>query len=188
MKIRGLFISLSTVFLLFGCQSAMNNNENGQDMDRDQLIEPTRYEEDRALFDRTDRMSNTNNRDRLGRNNRSDQDFNRYEVSDKIAERITSELDEVDRAYVLTTNKNAYVAVVMDNDNRRTRNNTGTMNDGTNRPNFGTVSDGRRVDNNRNNPNRNENRRGTADMDGNRQGIAHMDENRRGTADNDLSR
>src|SRR5699024_12005741 len=44
---------------------------------------------------------------------------NRYDVSEEAAKKITDEVDEIDYAYVLTTNNNAYVAAVLDNDRDR---------------------------------------------------------------------
>ncbi|WP_407270550.1 YhcN/YlaJ family sporulation lipoprotein [Radiobacillus sp. PE A8.2] len=49
---------------------------------------------------------NPNNNARLNTNKNMDE----YQVSDQAADRITSEIKQVDSAYVLTTNNNAYVA------------------------------------------------------------------------------
>ncbi|WP_186579300.1 YhcN/YlaJ family sporulation lipoprotein [Aquibacillus kalidii] len=43
------------------------------------------------------------------------QDENRFEIADRAADRITEQVKQVDRAYVLTTENNAYVATQLTN-------------------------------------------------------------------------
>ncbi|WP_138420621.1 YhcN/YlaJ family sporulation lipoprotein [Aquibacillus sediminis] len=50
-------------------------------------------------------------------NNDRDNDQNRFEVADQAADRIANKVNEVEEAYVLTTDNNAYVAVELDRDN-----------------------------------------------------------------------
>lgn len=52
---------------------------------------------------------------------RANQNFQNYDVADRIADRITDEVNEVDQAYVLTGENNAYVAVVLDREDNRSR-------------------------------------------------------------------
>ncbi|WP_087973386.1 YhcN/YlaJ family sporulation lipoprotein [Oceanobacillus rekensis] len=47
---------------------------------------------------------------------------NQYDVSEEAAERITSEIKDVDRVQVLTTDNNAYVAASIDNKNDQNQN------------------------------------------------------------------
>ncbi|WP_368855437.1 YhcN/YlaJ family sporulation lipoprotein, partial [Virgibacillus salexigens] len=61
----------------------------------------------------------------------------RYDVSKEAADKITNEIDEIDRAYVVTTDNNAYVAAGLDKndantENKNTANNTNTNNTNTN--------------------------------------------------------
>ncbi|WP_440894828.1 YhcN/YlaJ family sporulation lipoprotein [Amphibacillus sp. Q70] len=53
------------------------------------------------------------------RSNRQDN----YRVADRIAEDVSSEVDEIDRAYVLTMGNNAYVACHLEDDDTSDRNN-----------------------------------------------------------------
>ena len=124
MKIRFLTIFAAFMLTLVGC-NATNDNQEGQADDMNK-IQPTRYNAD-------DNRNNTNNNtrdynidrnsDREGRENRGlnredrNQDNDQqYDVAEEAADRITDEIDQIDRAYVLTTKNNAYVAAMMDND------------------------------------------------------------------------
>lgn len=133
MKLRFFTIAVTSVLLLVGCQG--NNNEEGM-RNRDQTIQPTRYEDNQIYPDSTrntnrnndgnqnyDQMRNDRNRGQTSnRNNMNDSD-NRYDVAEEAADRITSEVNEVESAYVLTTKNNAYVAVVINQDNNDEANN-----------------------------------------------------------------
>lgn len=159
MKLRVLFTGLFALGLLFGCQNPMMKEGREPDTDQRQRVEPTRFGDDRESMDRSNRMSRT----REERGNRQARDHNRYDVAKEAAEKITSEVDEVDRAYVLTTNNNAYVAIVLDDDRRdRTGTNRRNIQDRTDQGNLGDMD-------------RQENR-----------GTNRTDQSRRGTADNDL--
>lgn len=118
MKLKLYSMAIVFVLLLVGCntgQDDMNNNDN---------IEPTRYNDNNfnnrnnqgqgtgMRPDRTGGTTNINNRNTENRDGR-------YDVSSEAADRITDEIDEIDHAYVLTTNNNAYVAAVLDNDGQR---------------------------------------------------------------------
>ncbi|PKR78245.1 hypothetical protein CEY16_00355 [Halalkalibacillus sediminis] len=58
------------------------------------------------------RMQNDENNNDLGGNNNG-----RYEMADRVADRINNDVEEVDNSYVMTGENNAYVAVnLRDND------------------------------------------------------------------------
>lgn len=155
MKFRVLFVGLSMLLLLFGCQNPMN--QEGRAPERDQTIQPTRYGDDRGNLDRREQVNEPRRDERRTERAR---DHNRYDVAKEAADRITSELREVNQAYVLTTNNNAYVAVILDNDQRKS---TGERTD-------------RREDRTERRENINRDRSRT-----------RIDGDRRGRADNDLS-
>lgn len=141
MKIKLIGITVLTSLTLFGCQAnngdeAMNNDGNGLGAERtqyddngiDNVGDNMRDENGYNNVDFNNRRNGMNNGDNNGLENGNgnnngnglmnmgNRDGNqRYDVGRKVASKITSEVDEVDRAYVLTTENNAYVAVVSDN-------------------------------------------------------------------------
>ncbi len=129
MKLKIYSMAIVFVLLLVGCNYGQNDRDNNN-------IEPTRYNDnnynDRNYRDqgtgmRRDGTTNINNRDINNRNNTNREDH--YEISKEAADRITDEIAQIHHAYVLTTNNNAYVAAVLDNDDRHearmnNRNNT----------------------------------------------------------------
>jgi len=161
MNLRLIFIGLATMLLLFACQNPMNQEGRGPDRDQDRMVEPTRFGDDASRTKQTDPMSRT----RDGHTSRKKEDHNQYDVADEASDRITSEIDAIERAYVLTTNNNAYVAVVMDDDQRDDLN-------------------AKTKDKDQNKRDQTENF--TQDSKKNKQGQSTMDRNRRGVADNDL--
>src|SRR5699024_12162829 len=94
-----------------------NNQRDGQANDTN-TVEPTRYNAE----DRDNTRNNTRNytmdrdRDYEGREqrglNREDRDNtrdnDRYDIAEEAADRISDEVNGIDRAYVLTTDNNAY--------------------------------------------------------------------------------
>lgn len=124
MKVK-LFSFIAVLSLvLAGCMNADDNDNNNQDAKNDN-VEQTRYNNN------TGEGMNGNSDYEMRRDVQSDQenDNNRYDVSEEAAERITREVDEIDRAYVLTLDDNAYVAVQLDTndanvENKNTGNNT----------------------------------------------------------------
>ncbi|MGM8214766.1 YhcN/YlaJ family sporulation lipoprotein [Bacillaceae bacterium W0354] len=81
------------------------------------------------------RMNNRDNNGMINRNNnrtnndtqdrtRMNQNDNNFDVADRIADRVTDEVNEVERAYVLSGDNNAYVAVVLDRDDNARNNDT----------------------------------------------------------------
>ncbi|HEX6593860.1 MAG TPA: YhcN/YlaJ family sporulation lipoprotein [Bacillota bacterium] len=146
------FFSIVTVltFALVGCQGY---NQEGQ-MNDNNTIQPTRSNDagDRVNQGRNDTMDRDG--DRFGdnrsnmttRENRTDvrtrdeaderndrYEDSRYEVAEKAADEITRKIEEIDQAYVLTTNNNAYVAATLDNDRNNRNNRNNDNNDTTNR-------------------------------------------------------
>lgn len=125
-----LTVSIATIFLLAGCQWDMNNDTNNNNKgDNNGTTEQTRMSRDNGFNDNnfTQNVRNRNNDVNRNSNNRQD----RYEVSEEAAERIVAEIPEIERAYVLTTRNNAYVAATL-NEAERTRTDSLTKNDTNN--------------------------------------------------------
>jgi len=111
-------IALAAFLFLTGCQ--MGNNDANQD--NRSPVDETRNTRDGMNNDRlTQNVENNNRFPKTNDNRRStDRTNNRYEMSDKASERIMTEIDEIGQAYVLISDKNAYVAATLrDSDNRR---------------------------------------------------------------------
>lgn len=102
---------VASFLVLTGCQWD-NNNMNPND--NDSPIEDTRTSRDNT---RNEFTQNVENRNRFNVNNNRNNTDSRYEVSEEAAERIVSEIDEIDQAYVLTSENNAYVAATLDRNN-----------------------------------------------------------------------
>src|SRR5699024_8993701 len=100
---------------------------------RDPNVERTRYQDDTDRTTQQDRRDTVQRRDRdrtTDRNHtterghhrsadrdRDDKRDNRsYDVQKEAADRITDEISEINHAYVLTNDRNAYVAATLDND------------------------------------------------------------------------
>lgn len=116
MKIKMLGVTLMATAALVGCTSPDENNGTETN---DNNVEQTRYnagdgngmenQENRQGFD----MNQDNNNENRGTNN-----DNEYDMSDEAAEKITSQVNEIEGANVVTTENNAYVAAELDsNDN-----------------------------------------------------------------------
>lgn len=116
-------------FTLTACQATDNNARDNATGPNDN-IEQTRFYNNAgegmtnvrnyALDRDSERFQN---RDNDG--NRANEQ-NQYDISEEAAERITNEIKGIDRAYVLTTDNNAYVAATLDTNrdtNRGTRDN-----------------------------------------------------------------
>ncbi len=97
----------------FGQPGQMNVNDRGtSNRTGDRMGDNTgnRLGED----DRADRMGdNTGWTDRTAGNDR-------YDIAEEAADAVTDQVDDVRRAYVLTGDDNAYVAVVLHNDDNNT--------------------------------------------------------------------
>ncbi|MGM8213656.1 YhcN/YlaJ family sporulation lipoprotein [Virgibacillus sp. W0430] len=123
MKLKLASIILAVFATLIACQANTDDKsmEEGR-MDNDNTFERTGYKDE---MDREKRMGDMN-RNLNGDNNGAN---NTYDVAEKAAEKITSQIAEIDQAYVLTTENNAYVAAVLDNANHRDNNNTNNANE-----------------------------------------------------------
>lgn len=113
-----LVVVLATVFALVGCQGTNMNNTTNKDKTRPEntTYEQTRYNDQNVTHN--ERFTEMRNReDRVNR--QDERKRTDYRVSKEAAERITSEVDEISSAYVITTRNNAYVAAILkDRDNR----------------------------------------------------------------------
>lgn len=110
---------------LTACQ---NDNDNDTGMGRNGNVEPTRYNNtDNNLVHRnSDNTTDVDDRQKNG-----DDQQPRYQVADDVAKKV-EEVEGVDKAYVFTTDNNAFVAVDMkdDNNNGNNGNNGNSGNNG----------------------------------------------------------
>lgn len=127
------FLSIFTVllFTLMACQSGDNTQRDTDNPN----VDPTSYrshddnnardgermvkDRDHTLKRDADRYQDRDNNDRV--NHR--QDNSNYDVAKEAADKITDEVAEIDRAFVITTDNNAYVAANLDADHRNNMNN-----------------------------------------------------------------
>lgn len=107
MKLRLIAIMTLIMMALVACQNADDNDATRNNPDGN--VEPTRYQ-DQNIGDDNRQRDHVMERD-VDRN--ADRDMN-YDVSKEAAERITEEMDDIDRAYVLTTDNTAYVGANLD--------------------------------------------------------------------------
>ena len=97
---------------LTACQND-DNNDTGMGN-----VEPTRYNNtDNNLVHR----NSDNTMDNDDRQKNGDDQQPRYQVADDVAKKV-EEVEDVDRAYVFTTDNNAFVAVDMKDDNNNGNN------------------------------------------------------------------
>ena len=84
--------------------------------------------------DRDYGMRRNSERDQDRNGTARDNDNNQYEVAEEAADKITEQVDEIDHAYVLTTENNAYVAAGLDVDrsDRNDRDGQGSENNDRN--------------------------------------------------------
>ncbi|WP_411954991.1 YhcN/YlaJ family sporulation lipoprotein [Alkalibacillus sp. S2W] len=120
------FVLLFT--LLAACQgddTGMMDNDGQTDyqqtreneaLDRNQREEPMDVNDTENDYNRQNQINRTEQNNRNGMNQNNNQ--NRFDVAEDAAEEVASQVEEVDRAYVMTGDTNAYVAVVMNNNNR----------------------------------------------------------------------
>ncbi|MDY0406280.1 YhcN/YlaJ family sporulation lipoprotein [Virgibacillus sp. 179-BFC.A HS] len=156
MKFKWKLMALLAVLLVALAACNGNNNNTGKN---DTNTEPTRYNTDRNNT-RGDMDGYTNqendrfrNNDRINDENytRGDNDNNnnsRYRVAKESADRITDRIPQIKRAYVLTTDNNAYVAAQLD-----TNYNNGVNDDNNNDVNNNNGINGNNTATNNNNKN-----------------------------------
>jgi len=129
MKFKVMSVALATTVALVGCGTTNNDDGNANRdgaTNNDTNVEQTRYNDDNRATDNNRRNTTNTRYNDDNRNNNNNNRMNeardgnkneQYNVSKEAADKITAEVDDVDRAYVLTTKNNAYVGVVMhDND------------------------------------------------------------------------
>ncbi|WP_404451628.1 YhcN/YlaJ family sporulation lipoprotein [Virgibacillus necropolis] len=124
MKIKTLGIALLASAALVGCQ---NQDENNETAPNDTNVEQTRFNAGDG-----NNMNDQENRQDFDMNeagNENGDNNNKYDLSEKAAEKITQQIKGIESANVVTTENNAYVAAELDaNDNGANINNTGTGN------------------------------------------------------------
>lgn len=112
--------TLAALVLVLSLCACAANNGNNQGADRDDGVAPfgvSDNDRDRGLGDgRINRWDNERNTNAASMHNNT-----RMDIDEKIAEAV-ADMEGIDRAYVMMTDKNAYVAVNMD------RNGNGRMN------------------------------------------------------------
>ncbi|HLS67663.1 MAG TPA: YhcN/YlaJ family sporulation lipoprotein [Pseudogracilibacillus sp.] len=121
MKSKALSFVIAFILVLVGCQNTATKTTDESQRGND-TFERTRTTHD---TDRSDRSITENLRDRnFESNNRaSNNRQDRYDVSKEAADRIVEEIPDIDRAYVLTTRNNAYVAAMLDRKNMTNKDN-----------------------------------------------------------------
>ncbi|MET3683544.1 YhcN/YlaJ family sporulation lipoprotein [Alkalibacillus flavidus] len=116
------------VLVLAACQpndesGMMGDNPQGdyqetrqdQNMNRNQGNDPMNVNDRDNNMTRQAENLNQNNRNQ-DQMNRQNQEQNRYDVAGEAADEVARQVDDIDEAYVMTGDNNAYVAVVMNND------------------------------------------------------------------------
>ncbi|MBY7143007.1 YhcN/YlaJ family sporulation lipoprotein [Virgibacillus sp. NKC19-3] len=122
------FFSVLAVLILAlaACQGDGTDNNEGTD---DNNVEQTRYNNNTGdgMTDRDNTMRRDSERGQDSNRN-DNQENNQYDVAEEAADRITNEVDDIDQAYVLTTDNNAYVAAGLDVDRNERNDDTGNQN------------------------------------------------------------
>lgn len=91
-----------------------NTNDGNFNNDQDYMMQrDADRNQNGNLFGRDDNMNNQGNQQGTNNNGNSG-----YDIAEEAAEKITKEIEEIDNAYVITTENNAYVAANLDNNQR----------------------------------------------------------------------
>jgi|SRR5690625_1642106 len=120
MKFKVFTMVVAALFLLFGCNAGTKTNQEGRGTTTNTTFEKTRSNNNNITRNTRDNrmnegfMENVSDRNRHSNNRSSNNHQDRYDISEEAADRIVREIAEIDRAYVLTTGNNAYVAAVLD--------------------------------------------------------------------------
>ncbi|WP_369792725.1 YhcN/YlaJ family sporulation lipoprotein [Virgibacillus sp. SK37] len=125
-------MSITSILALALVACGTNDNGDNQEgaMGDNNNIEQTRYNNtgDGMAGDRDHNMMRNSERDQNRTDTRNGNE-NRYDVAEEAANKITDKVDEIENAYVLTTDNNAYVAARLDtNDNNGNNNNNNNGN------------------------------------------------------------
>ncbi len=114
MKLKLMRVALATTVTLAGC--GITNNDDGLTRDSakdpNTNVEQTRFNDQANNNRLNERNMNTYNNDRIYTRNLENGNKH-YDISKKTADKITAEVNDIDRAYVLTVQNNAYVGIVM---------------------------------------------------------------------------
>lgn len=124
MKLKLMTSFLAVVLLLAGCMGT-DTNEEGRGMKDNTNLENTKYQDGTnqggGLTDNVNNRNNMDsnardNKDNNARDNKGNKDRNKddYDISSEAADKIVSEINEIESAYVLTSNNQAYVAARLD--------------------------------------------------------------------------
>ncbi|MEC2160668.1 YhcN/YlaJ family sporulation lipoprotein [Virgibacillus halodenitrificans] len=133
MKLKILSITSILALALVACGTNDNGDNQEGAMGDNNNIEQTRYNNtgDGMSGDRNHDMMRNSERDQNRTDTRSGNET-RYDVAEEAANKITDKVDDIESAYVLTTDNNAYVAARLDtnNNNGNNNNNNNTNNKG----------------------------------------------------------
>lgn len=110
----------STLDAPFGNRNVQNGQMNNGTNGNNGTTYDGTYQRGTDLTADNVRRDYTNNRDNTNGNGERN---NEYEVADKAADRIANEVESIDRAYVLTTDNNAYVAAELNEGTKENGNN-----------------------------------------------------------------
>src|SRR5690625_2402417 len=128
MKVKIMSLLMVAGIILGGCQG--NTNDEGMTDRNNQNVDPIRNSDDNRA-DRIDNRDRNNRTNEMNRDNRTNEPNTRnisdrnqgtndqYDIAEEAAEKITNDIDEIENAYVLTTNNKAYMTDVLDNDKRQ---------------------------------------------------------------------
>lgn len=98
-------------------KTSYDNNEDLDDLNNNQNTRNFQNYDGKEEYEQMGDRNGNQPGDNNGENN------NRYDVAEKAADKITNQIDQIDQAYVLTTDNNAYVAAGLDNNNNNNNNN-----------------------------------------------------------------
>lgn len=145
-------LSIFTVLLitLMACQAGDNADRGTDNPNIDPTSTGNTGDANGMIDDRNhtlqrdaDRYQNRTNNNRANRDNSMERmnqrdNTSNYEVAEEAADKITEKVKGIDRAFVITTDNNAYVAANLDNDNGGKN---GESNKGNNRNQSGNNGD-----------------------------------------------
>lgn len=111
-------------------EGGRNSTDQGLNNARNRIVQNRDGGRDRNMFEDGRINQDNNNNDLNGQSNDLKRDVQNqtnqtgeYRVAERIADQVTEEVAEIDRAYVLTMGNNAYVACQIDNDRELNENN-----------------------------------------------------------------
>lgn len=102
--------------MLMGCGTNGNNNDNFTNNDNEPLGVRYTPNNDSTTRDFMDNNRNVSDNNRVGMNNNNRDNNRKIDVAENVADRV-ADLKEVEKAHVLVTDRNAYVAVRLNDTN-----------------------------------------------------------------------